>query len=251
MGNKQKESARCISNSTSQVVTTPGKVRMTQGWEGMESRKTTVAMPCSWKRRFVTDSSVRCLGISQSEGLRTYLQTNTWPFWISIPALIGSMVGLLCCGDMHRRFPQNYILLGIFTVAESYMVGTATLMYDTETVLQAVGITAATTMALVAYAFQTKRDFTTMGGALLSALMALIGFSFLMFFFPHNNVMHIAFSSFGAFLFSCYIVYDVQILMEGKKVQITPDDYVLAALNLYLDILNLFLYILSILGDSK
>jgi len=191
------------------------------------------------------------IGISQSEGLRTYLQTNTWPFWISIPALIGSMVGLLCCGDMHRRFPQNYILLGIFTVAESYMVGTATLMYDTETVLQAVGITAVTTMALVAYAFQTKRDFTTMGGALLSALMALIGFSFLMFFFPHNNVMHIAFSSFGAFLFSCYIVYDVQILMEGKKVQITPDDYVLAALNLYLDILNLFLYILSILGDSK
>ena len=39
--------------------------------------------------------------------------------------------------------------------------------------------------------------------------------------------------------------------LEGKKVQITPDDYVLAALNLYLDILNLFLYILSILGDSK
>merc|ERR1711977_397565 len=66
--NKQKESARCISNSekvTSQVVTTPGKVRMTQSWEGMESRKTTVAMPCSWKRRFVTDSSVRCLVFSQ------------------------------------------------------------------------------------------------------------------------------------------------------------------------------------------
>jgi len=191
------------------------------------------------------------IGISQSEGLRTYLQTNTWPFWISIPALVGSMVGLLCCGDMHRRFPQNYILLGIFTVAESYMVGTATLMYDTETVLQAVGITAVTTVALVAYAFQTKHDFSTMGGTLLSGLMAFICFSFLMIFFPHNNVMHIAFSSAGAFIFSCYIVYDVQILMEGKKVQLTPDDYVLAALNLYLDILNLFLYILSILGESK
>merc|ERR1712176_1471010 len=65
---RKKESARCISNKavlTSQVVTTPGKVRMTQSWEGMESRKTTVAMPCSWKRRFVTDSSVRCLVFSQ------------------------------------------------------------------------------------------------------------------------------------------------------------------------------------------
>merc|ERR1712072_767810 len=67
MGNNQKEGARCISHNreavvmlTSQVVTTPSKVYMTRGWEGMESRKTTVAMPCSWKRRFVTDSSVRC-----------------------------------------------------------------------------------------------------------------------------------------------------------------------------------------------
>merc|ERR1712072_116031 len=72
MGNNQKEGARCISHNreavvmlTSQVVTTPSKVYMTRSWEGMESRKTTVAMPCSWKRRFVTDSSVRCLVFSQ------------------------------------------------------------------------------------------------------------------------------------------------------------------------------------------
>ena len=50
----------------------------------------------------------------------------------------------------------------------------------------------------------------------------------------------------GTVLFSCYIVYDTQLIVGGKhkRFQFTVDDYVLAAMNLYLDILNLFLLIL-------
>ncbi len=40
-------------------------------------------------------------------------------------------------------------------------------------------------------------------------------------------------------------------MMDGKKVQISPDDYVFAALNLYLDIVNLFLYLLRLFGDRR
>ena len=43
----------------------------------------------------------------------------------------------------------------------------------------------------------------------------------------------------------------VAVLFAGKKVQLSPDDYVFAALNLYLDIINLFLYILMIVGAAK
>jgi len=114
----------------------------------------------------------------------------------------------------------------------------------------AVAITAVITVALTLYAFQTKRDFTTAGGFLLSALLALISFSLLLMFFPFNKMAHLAFASVGACLFSCYLVYDIQTMMDGKRMQISPDDYVLAALNLYLDIINLFIYILQIL-DSR
>merc|ERR1712224_1015372 len=89
---------------------------------------------------------------------------------------------------------------------------------------------------------------TTMGGVLISALFGLIAFSFVLMFLPYNEIVNVAFSAVGAFLFSCYLVVDVQMLMEGKRIQLSPDDYVLAAMNLYLDILNLFLYILQILG---
>ena len=49
-----------------------------------------------------------------------------------------------------------------------------------------------------------------------------------------------------------YIVYDTQIMMGGKhKYALDPEEYVFAALNLYLDIINLFMYLLTIIGVSK
>lgn len=58
------------------------------------------------------------------------------------------------------------------------------------------------------------------------------------------------YSFIGACLFGGYLIYDVQTLMIGdKNVTYGPDDYILATINIYLDIINLFLYILRILGE--
>lgn len=50
-----------------------------------------------------------------------------------------------------------------------------------------------------------------------------------------------------------YIVYDTQLIVGGahKKHEFGVDDYVFAALNLYLDIINLFIFILSIINDRR
>ena len=63
--------------------------------------------------------------------------------------------------------------------------------------------------------------------------------------------MEIMYSSVGALIFSCYLVFDIQLLMHGKRVQLSPDDYVFAALNLYLDIVQLFLHILRLYGEMS
>jgi FtsH-binding integral membrane protein len=54
----------------------------------------------------------------------------------------------------------------------------------------------------------------------------------------------------GCLLFSIFIVYDTQLIVGGKhkKHQFGVDDYVFAALSLYMDIINLFLFILSASG---
>ena len=49
-----------------------------------------------------------------------------------------------------------------------------------------------------------------------------------------------------------YLVYDTQIMMGGGKMySISPEEYIFAALNLYLDIINLFLYILQIISAAR
>ena len=62
----------------------------------------------------------------------------------------------------------------------------------------------------------------------------------------------IGYGSAEALVFSLYIVYDTQLMMGGKhKYALSPEEYVFASLNLYLDIINLFLYILMIVGAAR
>ncbi len=70
-----------------------------------------------------------------------------------------------------------------------------------------------------------------------------------------SQALNIIVSAAGAALFAGYIVVDVQLMMGNGAMDISPDDYVFASLNIYLDVINLFLYILRILnqlqGDSR
>ena len=62
----------------------------------------------------------------------------------------------------------------------------------------------------------------------------------------------IGYGSAGALVFSLYIVYDTQLMMGGKrKYALDPEEYIFAALNIYLDVINLFMYILMIVGGSS
>ena len=55
----------------------------------------------------------------------------------------------------------------------------------------------------------------------------------------------------GLVLFSIYLIYDIQLIVGNKSHQFGEDDYILAALNLYLDIISLFIRILSIVGEKE
>lgn len=118
--------------------------------------------------------------------------------------------------------------------------------YNTNAVLIAFGICMGVTIGLTIFACQTKIDFTVCAGVLVSLLWSLIIFGFLMIWFRSQALMTF-YAWIGAFIFSCFIVVDTQMIVGGKHaLQFTPDDYIAAALNLYLDIVNLFLYILRI-----
>lgn len=103
-------------------------------------------------------------------------------------------------------------------------------------------------IGLTLFAFQTKYDFVSWQGAAGMALWGLIGWGFVMMFFPHqSSAMEMIYSGLGAAIFSVYIVIDTQRLMKTANL----DDEVMATMSLYLDILNLFLFILRILQSRQ
>jgi len=186
------------------------------------------------------------------EPLRLYTQKNQWIYFTSFGVMMVCMIAMVCCEGARRKAPTNYIFLGVFTAAEGLMLGSVCVYFDADAVLIAVGICAAVTLALTLFAFQTKIDFTNCGGMLCALLMILMLAGILMGFMPYEKWAMIGYGSAGALIFSLYIVYDTQLMMGGKhKYSLSPEEYVFAALSLYLDIINLFLYILMIIGAAR
>ncbi|XP_017780361.1 PREDICTED: protein lifeguard 1-like isoform X3 [Nicrophorus vespilloides] len=182
---------------------------------------------------------------------RIFVRSHPELMIVAIIIFIVSLIALSCCGELRRRSPTNYIFLTLFTLAESFMLGVISSTYKSDEVVMAVGITAAVCLGLTLFAFQTKWDFTMMGGILFVAVIILLIFG-IVAIFVKSKILSMVYASLGALIFSIYLIYDTQMMMGGNhKYSISPEEYVFAALNLYLDIINIFMYILTIIGAAR
>jgi FtsH-binding integral membrane protein len=147
-----------------------------------------------------------------------------------------------------RVFPQNIILTLLFAFVEGVWLAPIMLVYDRVqpgVVGQAGLLTFSTFAVLSLYATFSRRDFSAWGGFFITGLWVLIATSLLNMFF-HNATAALWISGATVFVFSGLLVFDTWRIMRSG--QYTQDDYVAAAVQIYLDLLNLFLAILSLLG---
>ncbi|XP_069165518.1 protein lifeguard 4-like isoform X2 [Procambarus clarkii] len=175
--------------------------------------------------------------------LREAIHANPWMLIMCLPLAIGLLIALHV---KRHHVPINFMLLAAFTVIEAITVGVAVSMYDAEVVVKAFSLTLIITGGLTAYTFQTKRDFTNMGAGLVIGLLVMIGVG-VMNMFLGSSGLELALAGGSALIFCLFIVYDTQMMM----LKLSPEEYILATINLYLDILNLFLELLRIFGDRK
>ena len=113
----------------------------------------------------------------------------------------------------------------------------------------AVGICAVVCLGLTIFAFQTKWDFTAYGGVMFVCLIVLTLFGFLAMIYP-GGIVRLMYSAVGALMFSFYLVYDTQLMLGGNhKFSISPEEYIFAALSIYLDIIQMFMHILVMIDN--
>lgn len=182
--------------------------------------------------------------------IKVFVALNLWTYYVSYAVFFISVCVLTCCGNIRRKHPWNLVALSILTLSLSYLVGMIASFHDTDLVILAVGITAVVCFTVVIFSLQTKYDFTSCHGVLFVCLVVLVLLSILCIFL-RNRILHIVYSGLGALLFTCFLAVDTQMVLGNKELALSPEEYVFAALNLYLDIINIFLYILAILGKSR
>ncbi|CDJ44696.1 Transmembrane BAX inhibitor motif-containing protein 1-like, related, partial [Eimeria tenella] len=183
--------------------------------------------------------------------LRTFLLQN---YWLAIVAAVCGLVlqlVLVCVPDLARKVPVNFILMTLITACYAVLISCAAAASSWESFLIAIGSTFVVVVGLMLFACQTKYDFTGCGTYLFVAVLCLMIFGILSIFF-HNKIVHLVYSSIATVLFCMILVYDTQLVVGGKhrRYQYSVDDYIFAALTLYMDIIIIFMNILAIADNS-
>ena len=178
---------------------------------------------------------------------------------------ISSIAWFLVCGSVRarREAPMKWQLLALFTLGESVAVGFISSFYQFSAVLAAMGATAVAATTVSAYTIlnkNSKYDLSQWGAGLSSAGMIFLMFILINLLEQYGIIptgflpMRDAWMSFaGAVLFSFYLAYHTKLIVAGKysKYQINEKDYVFGAMSLYNDIINMFIYILRLIGEDQ
>jgi FtsH-binding integral membrane protein len=182
--------------------------------------------------------------ISQSPSTIFWVQTHMWSFYVP---LFGTLINLGVLYWKRHSHPLNFVLLSTFTLMEAFTLGIVVAFYNNIIVLQALLITLGVFIGLTLFTLQSKYDFSGMGPFLFGALIAMVMAGLVNAFIPFGKTMDLVFAIGGCLLFSGYIVYDTYMI----NAKLSPDEFIMGAISLYLDFINLFINILRLLNNME
>lgn len=168
--------------------------------------------------------------------------------WIMLACMFVPLIGAQIT---RNSFPQNIGFVFLFTFAEGLYLAPFIAFAETQSpgiASQAAMLTFTAFGALTAYAFFSRRDFSAWGGFLFTGLIVLFVTMVMIGLFGGGSAKGYTWiASIGVLLFSGLLVFDTWRIRNVYG----PDDYVMAAVTIYLDLLNMFLFILSLLSGGN
>ncbi len=144
-------------------------------------------------------------------------------------------------------------LLLVFAALQGLLFGPILISYGLDSVGKAFGCTAAMFGAMSIYGTVTKRNLSTLGRTLFMLLIGLI-VAMIINIFWGNGVFDTIICCAGVLIFAVFTAYDTQNLLKiglSNDTELQKKAAVLGALELYLDFINLFIYLLRLLGRDE
>lgn len=185
-----------------------------------------------------------------SPAVINFFITNSWSMWLLIIAELGLVIGIT--GAINRLSSAAATgLFYLFAVVNGLMLFPIFMVYSPDSIAKTFFITAGVFGAMSVYGFFTSQNLAKMGSFLVMALIGLIVVSLVNIFLKSSGLDWII-SGIGVLLFIGLTAWDTQQIKT--MAQQTPGSSVgklatIGALSLYLDFINLFLYLLRFFGN--
>ena len=173
--------------------------------------------------------------------------------WIAIFAPLG-MVLLLSFRIQHMSFAAAQATFWGYAALVGVSLSTILFVYTGASVAMTFFVTAGAFGAMSLYGYTTKRDLTGFGSFLFMGLIGLM-IAMVVGMFFHSTAMQFVISVAGVLIFTGLTAYDSQNIKNmyyaGDDAQTAGKKAIMGALRLYLDFLNLFLFLLRFMGNRR
>ncbi len=207
-----------------------------------------------WMTLALVITAITAYGVATSPAAIQFILGNRIVFF---GLIIAEFALVFAVGGMINRLSITTatLLFTLYSVVNGATLSIVLLAHTQESVTQVFFITAGTFAAMSAVGYLTKRDLSSVGRILFMALIGLIIATVVNIFWKNSGFMAIL-NYLGVLIFVGLTAYDTQ---KIKNMLLTAEDggevgqkmALLGALTLYLDFINLFLYLLRILGKSR
>ena len=231
--------------------------RMINEKEGMA----TAAMPALMRKVYVwmtlamIITGITSYIIADSPALIYQIMTNKM---LNIGLLIGTFVFVIIINKaiMRLSLTVGTLLFIAFSILMGVMLSSIFIAYTMTSIANVFFITAGTFAAMSLIGLFTKADLSSLGKILMMALIGLIIATVVNVFFIHSSGMQLIMSYVGVLIFVGLTAYDTQqikkmLLMADNMTEEAHKIALLGSLSLYLDFINLFLYLLRIFGGRN
>ena len=192
--------------------------------------------------------------VATNETLITALVTNQLLFWGLAIGELALVIGLSAAIN-RLSLTTATLMFVLYSVINGATMSFIFLLYTASSITSVFFITAGTFAAMALFGYFTKTDLTSMGKILLMALIGII-IATIVNIFTKSQGLAVILNYLGVLVFVGLTAYDSQKIKQ--MLQMAPDAgegaqklALLGALSLYLDFINLFIYLLRIFGSKR
>ena len=222
--------------------------------------KAAVAFPALMRKVYVWMSMALVITgltawiVAHNASLLNLIYGNSAVIWILFIAESGLVIGLSAA--IHKlSLPVATLMFVLYSILNGAVFSSIFLVYTMSSIATVFFITAGTFAAMSVFGYVTKKDLTSMGKFLMMAVIGLI-IATVVNLFMKSSGMSMIISYAGVLIFVGLTAYDTQKIKNmclqapdtGETMQKLA---LLGALSLYLDFINLFIYLLRILGNRE